>query len=113
MGVISHFYLIVRHTTEFAFLCDNSVVALFYFMEKLMKKRKITEEQLTQFISKMAEYVRDEMDYDFRVAQSQMGIAEKDLVNTFNDNQKMLYDDFCQKRAKFYQLASELYKRKI
>ncbi len=53
------------------------------------------------------------MDYDYRVAFGQMGIAEKILVNSFDDNQMKLYKDFCEKREAFYIIASEIYQRKF
>ena len=76
-------------------------------------KKKVTNEQVGEIIGKMAEQIRSDMDYDFRVAQSQMWLAEKDLVDTFDDEQKALYKDFCEKRDTFYNIASELYKRKF
>ena len=40
-------------------------------------KKKITDEEIGQFIGKLADELRSEVDYDFRVAQSQTLLAEK------------------------------------
>ena len=74
-------------------------------------KKKFTDEEIGEIIGKMADKIRSEMDYDFRVAQSQTWIAENDLVATFNEEQKRLYKDFCEKREVFYSIAKELYRR--
>ena len=79
----------------------------------MFMKKKITNDEIGEIIGKMAEEVRGEMDYDFRVAQSQMWLAEKELADTFNQNQQALYQEFCKKRDLFYQIASEIYKKKF
>ena len=76
-------------------------------------RKKVTNEEVSKVIGEMAEKIRSEMDYDFRVAYGQMGIAENDLVASLNEEQRVLYDDFCQKREAFYNIASEIYKRKF
>lgn len=76
-------------------------------------KKKIKNEQIGEIIGKMADQLRSDMDYDFRVAQSQMWLSEKDLAETFNERQQALYEDFCKKRNAFYNIANELYKRKF
>jgi hypothetical protein len=76
-------------------------------------KKKITNEEVGKVIGELADKIRSEMDFDFRVAYGQMGIAENDLVDTFDENQKKLYKDFCEKRETFYNLAKEMYERKI
>ena len=76
-------------------------------------KKKFTNEEVGQMIGKMAEKIRDEMDYEFRVAQSQMWIAENDLVNALTEEQYKLYKDYSEKRNNFYKIAKELYARKF
>ena len=76
-------------------------------------KKKVTNDEVAKAIGKLAEEIRSEMDYDFRVAQSQMWLAENDLVDTLDEKQKVLYNDFCEKRNRFYAIAEELYKRKF
>ena len=76
-------------------------------------KTKVTNEMVGELIGKMAEEVRSEMDKEFRIAYSQMGIAENDLIESLNAEQLKLYNDYKAKKEAFYQIASELYKRKF
>ena len=76
-------------------------------------KRKVTQEEVEQILEKMAEKVRDDLDFEFRVAESQMWIAENDLVDALTEDQHELYRDYSEKRNHFFQLAKELYKRKF
>ena len=76
-------------------------------------KKKITNEEVGKVIGELADKIRSDMDYDFRVAYGQMGVAENDLVSTFNENQLKLYKDFCEKREAFFSIASEIYQRKF
>ena len=76
-------------------------------------KKKVTNEEVAEAIGKIAEKVRDDMDYEFRVAQSQMWIAENDLVDSLNENQHALYKDYSEKRNAFFKIAKELYERKF
>lgn len=76
-------------------------------------KKKFTNEEVGQVIGKVAEKIREEMDYEFRIAQSQMWIAENDLVDTLTEEQYKLYKDYSEKRNNFYKIANELYTRKF
>ncbi|MBO5240007.1 MAG: hypothetical protein J6B56_01115 [Clostridia bacterium] len=76
-------------------------------------KKKFTNEEVGEAIGKIAEKVRDDMDYAFRVAQSQMWIAENDLVDALTEDQHELYRVFNEKREDFYKIAKELYQRKF
>ena len=76
-------------------------------------KKKVTNEEVEQAIGKIAEKISEEMDYEFRVAQSQMWIAENDLVDSLDEKQHALYRDFVEKRQYFFELAKELYVRKF
>lgn len=76
-------------------------------------KKKVTNEEVGEAIGKIAEKIRDEMDYEFRVAQSQMWIAENDLVDALTEDQHELYRDYNEKREYFYKIAKELYQRKF
>ena len=75
-------------------------------------KNKVTNEEVEQAIGEMAEKIRSDMDYEFRVAESQMWIAENDLVDSLNETQHELYKDYSEKRNAFFRLAKELYERK-
>ncbi len=76
-------------------------------------KKKFTEEEIGEMIGKVAEKIRSDMDYEFRIAQSQMWIAENDLVDSLDEKQQELYKDFRDKRDAFFQIAQELYQRKF
>lgn len=75
-------------------------------------KKKVTNEEIKDVLNSVSAEIKRELDYDFRVAQSQMWIAENDLINSLNEEQKQLYDAFNQKRKAFYNIASELFERK-
>ena len=76
-------------------------------------KKKVTNDEVGEVIGKIAEKVRDDMDYAFRVAQSQMWIAENDLVDSLQESQYELYRDYSEKRNAFFKIAKELYERKF
>ena len=76
-------------------------------------KKKVTNEEVGEAIGKIAEKIRDDMDYEFRVAQSQMWIAENDLVDALTEDQHELYRDYNEKRNHFFKIAKELYERKF
>ena len=61
-------------------------------------KKKITNEEVGEMFAKMAQDVRDYMDYELRVAESQMWIAENDLVDALQESQHQLYRDYAEKR---------------
>lgn len=76
-------------------------------------KKKVTEEEVGQIIGKIAEKIRDDLDYEFRVAQSQMWIAENDLIDALDETQHELYRSYSEKREFFYKIAAEIYQRKF
>ena len=76
-------------------------------------KKRVTNEEAGEFIDKIAEKIRDDMDYEFRVAQSQMWIAENDLVDGLTEEQHDLYRNYRDKRDAFFKIAGELYTRKF
>lgn len=76
-------------------------------------KKKVTEEEVGQVIGKIAEKIRDDLDYEFRVAQSQMWIAENDLIDALDETQHELYKNYSEKREFFYKIAGEIYQRKF
>ena len=76
-------------------------------------RKKPTDEEIATFLCDIAEKIKSDIDFDFRVAQGQMWIAEKDLVVTFTAEQKQLYQHFCQKRDEFYNIAQELYVKRF
>lgn len=75
-------------------------------------RKKFTNEEIGEAIGKMAEQIRSEMDFDFRVARGQMWLAENDLVYTLDEKQKVLYDEYCKKRDEFLAIVNEIFVRK-
>ena len=76
-------------------------------------KKKVTNDEVGEIIGKIAEKVRDDMDYEFRVAQSQMWIAENDLVDSLHESQYDVYREYSEKKNAFFKIAAELYQRKF
>ena len=76
-------------------------------------KKKFTNEEVGQVIGTMADKIRSDMDYEFRVAQSQMWIAENDLVDALEEKQYELYREYSEKRNAFFKIAEQLYERKF
>lgn len=75
-------------------------------------RKKVTNDEVGKVVEQVAEKIRDEMDYEFRVAQSQMWIAEKDFIECLNEEQKEKYQEYCKKRNEFFAIAGEIYQRK-
>ncbi len=76
-------------------------------------KKKITNEEVGQVIGEIAKQIRDKLDYEYRVAESQMWIAENDLVDSLKESQHDLYRAYCEKRNAFFKIAKEVYQRKF
>ena len=76
-------------------------------------KKQVTNEEVGQAIGKMAEKIRDDLDYEFRIAQSQMWMAENDLVDVLDEKQHEAYKNYAEKREEFFKIAKELYQRKF
>ena len=76
-------------------------------------KKKIAKEEVGKIMGEIADKIRRDMDYEFRVAQSQMCMAENDLVDALHENQYDLYRDYAEKRNAFFRIAEELYERKF
>ena len=76
-------------------------------------KKKITNEKVEEIMGAVADKIRSDMDYEFRVAQSQMWIAENDLVDALDEKQQLLYKEYADKREEFFRIAKELYQRKF
>ena len=76
-------------------------------------RKKVTNEEVGQIIEKVADKIRSDMDYEFRVAQSQMWIAENDLIDALEEKQHEAYRNYAEKREAFFKIAKELYERKF
>ncbi len=76
-------------------------------------KKKFTNDEIGQVIGRIADKIRSDMDYKYRIAESQMLLAENDLIDSLKGEQIELYSDFAQKREDFYCIAKELYEKKF
>ena len=76
-------------------------------------KKRVSKEEVGKIMAEVADKIRRELDYDFRVAYSQMCMAENDLVDALHENQYDLYRDYAEKRNAFFRIAEELYERKF
>ena len=76
-------------------------------------RKKITNKQIGEVIGKMAEQLREELEYEFIERKQQMGLAENEVYLTLDKEQRKLFDKFLQKREEFYDIAKEIYKRKF
>lgn len=75
-------------------------------------KKKITEEEVREFISKLIDKVNEEMDYTLNFVHSQMSLAENDLVDSLDEKQRALYDVYRKRREEFYDMARQMYVKK-
>lgn len=76
-------------------------------------RKKVTEEKVEEVFKELVNDVQSGMDYEFRVAQGQMWLAENELIASLDAKQLELYNEFAEKRKIFYQIANEIYKRKL
>ena len=74
-------------------------------------KRKATNEDVKQFIKKIADEINSEFDLAVRVAQSKMLRAENELNQTFTDEQKKLYQEYLLARQELNDLWVSRYKK--
>ena len=74
-------------------------------------RRKTANEEVKKLLKSAVDEIHQELDGGFRVAQVIMCVAEDELVKSLDENQRILYKDFCKKREIFYKKASMLYKR--
>ena len=89
-------------------MCVTFVTHFFLGGTNNMKK-KATNEEISKKIGEMANQVRDEIDYEFRVAYSQMCLAENDLYESLDEEQRKLYEIYREKRETFYDKANVKY----
>ena len=74
-------------------------------------KKKATNEDVKQFIKKIADEINSEFDLAVRVAQSKMLRAENELNQTFTDEQKKLYQEYLLARQELNDLWVSRYKK--
>ena len=64
-------------------------------------RKKATEEMVKEFISKCADEINSQRDFDFRLATSRLERAEQELINTFTPEQKLLYEEYLQEKQHY------------
>ena len=72
-------------------------------------KKKVTNKDVEDILREAVERINIEYRKDLSVASAMMHIAEELLARTFNEKQKKLYEDFCEKRKIFYHEASKIH----
>lgn len=82
-------------------------------IKELFKRKKATNDDVGEMIGKIAEEIRDKLNYELKVAESQMWLAENDLVDALREDQYEVYRTYAEKRSEFFKLAKEVYQRKF
>ena len=76
-------------------------------------ERRLTDEEIGKAIGVLAEKVKLEMDFELKVAKSEMMFAENELFLSLNEEQKKLFDIYRKRKEIFFDIAEQMYKRKI
>lgn len=76
-------------------------------------ERRLTDEEIGKAIGVLAEKVKLEMDFELKVAKSEMIIAENELFLSLNEEQKKLFNIYRKRKEIFFDIAEQMYKRKI
>ena len=76
-------------------------------MKKSTKDNKtVKDDEVKNFILKLVDEIKKNDEIEYKALKSIMDIAEQRLVNTFNEKQKKLYDEFVKKRKDFYKFVN-------
>ena len=76
-------------------------------------KKRVTKLDVQTILAGVSAQVQEEMNSDLKLLLSQMDMAENELYQSLNDEQRLLYDKFFEKRKEFNSLAKEIYKKKF
>ena len=74
-------------------------------------KRKETNENLKDFLETISEEIKDSYDNDLFIAQLYVKRMERQLLETFNNEQKQLYNDLIKARAEYNDLYIKLHEK--
>jgi len=74
---------------------------------------KIIDKELNALSVQELSENKGEIYKNYKVSEVKMKLAELKLFNSLNDEQKKLYNDFCEKREEFYKHASKKYKKRF
>ena len=72
-------------------------------------KKNVLDEHIAEFIKQCADEVRSQLDYQVNVAKSHMARTEQELIDTFTDEQKFLYNEYLSARQRYYDAVSNRY----
>ena len=76
-------------------------------------ERRLTDEEIGKAIGSLAEKVKLEMDFELKVAKTEMMFAENELFLSLNEEQKKLFNIYRKRKEIFFDIAEQMYKRKI
>ena len=74
-------------------------------------KRKETNENLKDFLETISEEIKDSYDNDLFIAQLYVKRIERQLLETFNNEQKQLYNDLIKARTEYNDLYIKLHEK--
>ena len=63
-------------------------------------RKKPTNDDVAKLIKDLAEEVRSQLDFELRVAQSNLNLSERELIDSFTDEQKQLYEQYIKDRQR-------------
>ena len=75
-------------------------------------KKKITNEEVGNIIRTIANKICNDLDDELRIATSHLIWAENQLVITFDEKQKSLFNEYLEKQEKVLKIKSEMAKIK-
>lgn len=75
-------------------------------------KKKITNEEVGNIIGTIANKIRNDLDDELRIATSHLIWAEHQLIITFDEKQKSLFNEYLEKQEKVLKIKSEMAKIK-
>ena len=95
-----------------AFFGALPIGSAFFITKEIIMFEKDTK-LVEDFLTEVTEQIFEDVGKRYIVAEALMNLAEDNLANTFNEEQMKLYKEFNQKRKNFYEVAEEVYDKKI
>lgn len=71
-------------------------------------EKKFTNQEIGQIIGKLAEEVRNDIIKDLQVAKTEAIMAENNLINALNDEQKKLFYAYVEKQNEVLSLKKSI-----
>lgn len=75
--------------------------------------KKLSNKDIGKVIGELAEKVRDEMNFELMQAKAEVMFAENDLYQSLNKEQIELFNDYIEKKNVYYDIAKQMYVKKI